>query len=222
MSFLGAVGDMMSGSGIEELLELVYATNSVGHMMSGKAFARAIRWYFFVGSCLSNILINKTVQSGGLRTYQLFGMGAQQLYKRAADVSEIKKRSANATTRLNQKLEQEKQVDRDIQNKKNRLTETSRTARLWVQYIEYVKVIKMFNFAEEIWGWESHSDATRRMLNLFATTGHYSYAKCGRMYLQQMLESPSNYPSIYKSLKRMDAIPYGDVTNTGPDFSPIW
>ena len=43
MSVLGAVGDMMSGSGIEELLELVYATNRVSHMMSGKAFARAIR-----------------------------------------------------------------------------------------------------------------------------------------------------------------------------------
>ena len=43
MSFLVAVGDMMSGSGIEELLELVYATNRVSRMMSGKAFARAIR-----------------------------------------------------------------------------------------------------------------------------------------------------------------------------------
>ena len=36
--------------------------------------------------------------------------------KRAADVSEIKKRNANATTWLNQELEQEKQVDRDIKN----------------------------------------------------------------------------------------------------------
>ena len=52
--------------------------------------------------------------------------------ERAVDLSEIKKRSANATTWLTQKLEQEKQVDRDIKNKKNRLTETSRTARLWV------------------------------------------------------------------------------------------
>ena len=43
MSFLGAVGDMMSGSDIEQLLELVYATNSVDHMMPGKAFVRAIR-----------------------------------------------------------------------------------------------------------------------------------------------------------------------------------
>ena len=32
MSFLGAVGDMMSGSGIEEILELVYATRKVGNL----------------------------------------------------------------------------------------------------------------------------------------------------------------------------------------------
>ena len=48
MSFLGAVGDMVSGSGIEELPELVCATNSVGNMMSGKAFTRAIRGHFLV------------------------------------------------------------------------------------------------------------------------------------------------------------------------------
>ena len=82
--------------------------------------------------------------------------------------------------------------------------------------------MKMFNFAEEIGDWKSHSDATRRMLNLFVTTGHYNHAKCGRMYLKQMLEFPLNYLSIYKSLKRMDTIPYGDVTDTGPDFAPIW
>ena len=98
MSFLGAVGDRMSGSGIEELLEMVYATNSVGHMMSGKAFARAIRGHFVVDSCLNNILINNNCT------------------ERAVDLTEIKKRSANATTWLNQKLEQEKQVDQDIKN----------------------------------------------------------------------------------------------------------
>ena len=61
MSFLGAVGDMMSGSGIEELLELVYAMNSIGHMLSGKAFVRVIRGHFLVDSCLKKILINKIV-----------------------------------------------------------------------------------------------------------------------------------------------------------------
>ena len=57
------------------------------------------------------------------------------------------------------------------------------------------------------------------MLNLFAATGHYNYAKCGRMYLQQMLELPSNYPSLYKSFKENG---YGEVIDTGPDFGPIW
>ena len=57
MSYLDAVGDMMSGSG--ELLELVYATNSVGHAMSGKSF---IRGQFLVDSCLNKILINKIVK----------------------------------------------------------------------------------------------------------------------------------------------------------------
>ena len=111
--------------------------------------------------------------------------------ERAVDFSEIKKRSANATAWLNQKLEQEKQT----------LTETSRTAQLSVHYMEYAKVIKMFIFAERIGDSESHLDATRRMLNLFAAADHYNYAKCGRMYLQQMLELPSNYPRLYKSFK---------------------
>ena len=78
------------------------------------------------------------------------------------------------------------------------MIEASRTAQLWVQYMEYVK---MFIFAERIGDWESHFDATRRMLNLFAATGHYNYAKCGRMYLQQMLELPSNYSSLCKSFE---------------------
>ena len=59
MSFLGSVGDMMAGSGIEDLLALVYAENSVSHVMSGKAFARALRAHFLVDSCLNNLLLDE-------------------------------------------------------------------------------------------------------------------------------------------------------------------
>ncbi|CAH3133198.1 unnamed protein product [Porites lobata] len=45
MSFLGCIGSIMSGSGIEELLECVYPSNTVGHMLSGKASQRA-QWLF--------------------------------------------------------------------------------------------------------------------------------------------------------------------------------
>ena len=135
--------DMMMGSGIEELLEPVYATNSVGHMMSGKAFARAIRGHFLDDSCLNNILIDKIVKEKnnpeGLENIDCLKWLYSNCKERAVDFSEIKKRSANATTWLNKKLEQEKQ----------RLTETSRTGQLWVQYMEYAQVIKMFILLNE-------------------------------------------------------------------------
>lgn len=43
MSFLGSIGHLMAVSGLEELLEVVYAGNTVCHMMSGKAVSRAVR-----------------------------------------------------------------------------------------------------------------------------------------------------------------------------------
>ena len=41
----------MSGSGIEELLECVYASNTVGHMLSGKAVQSAFRGHLLVKKC---------------------------------------------------------------------------------------------------------------------------------------------------------------------------
>ena len=37
MSFIGSISSMMKGSGLEEVLETVYGTNAVSHMMSGKS-----------------------------------------------------------------------------------------------------------------------------------------------------------------------------------------
>ena len=42
MSFLGSIGNIMDGSGISELLHVVYGENTVKHMMSGKAIARSM------------------------------------------------------------------------------------------------------------------------------------------------------------------------------------
>ena len=57
MSFLGSIGTLMKGTGLEDLLSEVYAENSVVHMMSGKAIARAIRAHFLVESSLMLLLL---------------------------------------------------------------------------------------------------------------------------------------------------------------------
>ena len=64
MSFLGSIGHIMAGSGLQELLELVYAQNAVGHMLSGKAISRAVRGHLLVDSALNALL---TVEAFGVR-----------------------------------------------------------------------------------------------------------------------------------------------------------
>jgi hypothetical protein len=60
MSFLGCIGHLMAESGLQEILELVYAKNAVVHMMSGKAIARAIRGHCLVDAALKALLVRDT------------------------------------------------------------------------------------------------------------------------------------------------------------------
>ena len=52
MSFLGSIGSLMNGSGLNELLETCYGPNSVDHIMSGKAVSRTLRGHFLVEAAL--------------------------------------------------------------------------------------------------------------------------------------------------------------------------
>ena len=47
----------MAGSGLQELLEVVYAGNTVPHMMTGKAVSRAVRGHMLVDAALNTILV---------------------------------------------------------------------------------------------------------------------------------------------------------------------
>ena len=59
VSFLGCMGHVMEASGLKEVLELIYAENAVTQMLSGKAYARAIRGHFLVDTALSSIVLGR-------------------------------------------------------------------------------------------------------------------------------------------------------------------
>jgi hypothetical protein len=48
MSILGAIGAVMAGSGLRELLGLIYGANTVDPMLTGNAFARAVMGHLLV------------------------------------------------------------------------------------------------------------------------------------------------------------------------------
>ena len=59
MSFLGSIGNLMSGSGLAEVLQVIFAENTVPHLMSGKAVSRAVRGHLIMDSALNALLLSK-------------------------------------------------------------------------------------------------------------------------------------------------------------------
>ena len=57
-SFIGSIGHLMSGSGLHELLETIYANNAVTLMLTGKAVQRSFRGLLLVDSALSAIIVS--------------------------------------------------------------------------------------------------------------------------------------------------------------------
>ena len=57
MSFLGSLGTLVSGSGLSHAMECCYGPNSVRHIFSGKAIARATRAHCLVESALTIMLL---------------------------------------------------------------------------------------------------------------------------------------------------------------------
>ena len=57
MNFVGSIGHLMVGRGLQELLEVIFAGNTVAHIRSGKAVARAIRGHLLLDSVLHTLLL---------------------------------------------------------------------------------------------------------------------------------------------------------------------
>ena len=187
MSFICSIGYVMSGSGLEEVLTEVYAENSVLHMVSGKAYARAVRGYILVDSTLNNMRIEEAMPALEPEHVANLKMAFQGFPKGGSAEKDCNEALAELT----------KQLD----NKKEQLKNSNRTARLWIQFLEYVDVVKLFIRAELLGDWKMHLAAIKSTVNLFALTGHFNYAKSSRMYLQQMLKLPEKHPAVHTLFK---------------------
>ena len=58
MNLLGAIGTLMDGTGLKDILEIVYGENAVIHMKSGKAVQRAFRGHLLVDQGLTRQIVS--------------------------------------------------------------------------------------------------------------------------------------------------------------------
>ena len=56
MSFLGSIGHMMRGSGLEEVMGLLFGSTTTEYVLSGEAYAKAVRAHFIVHGVLHGVL----------------------------------------------------------------------------------------------------------------------------------------------------------------------
>ena len=80
MSFLGSIGKLMAGSGLDEVFSEVYAEQTVTHMMSGKAFSRSLRAHFLVQSALISLILGALADEAAIDLSAL-----QSVYERAME-----------------------------------------------------------------------------------------------------------------------------------------
>lgn len=62
MSFTGAIGAIMAGSGLKELLTTIYAENSVDKILNGHACSRAVRAYMLTNLALASLILNNEIE----------------------------------------------------------------------------------------------------------------------------------------------------------------
>ena len=133
-------------------------------------------------------------------------LSSEQMMKLKSLFDRINENPDNALSEVNESSEL-KVIQNLLDDHKENLRTASRTARLWLQYIDYVAILKLYIRAERTGNWRLHLHAVEKMLNVFATTGHVNYARCARLYLQNMNNLHNTHPQFsngFHTVRRTD------------------
>lgn len=178
----------MAGSGIEELLGSIYAANTVGHMLTGKAIARAVRGHLLTETALCSMLLSQ-MYPGDIET------GRDPI---DTDLKDL-------VTAFDSLVEKECFTEiPQFEHFKEKLKETkielsqSRTAKLWIQHMDMIDILHQFITAERTGDWLQHLECLSAMLPYLAASGHNLYTKSIYIYLQKMSKLEETHPVVYR------------------------
>ena len=120
MRFLGCIGNLMAGSGIKELLEMIYASNAVENIFTGKAIARAVRAHLLVDAALNTLMLSKAL------TVPISGMQDTPNESAAAEDEDVASNTpSTADPRQNPDLQEARALYDELINKKKSAEEIS-------------------------------------------------------------------------------------------------
>lgn len=157
----------MAGSGIKELLSVIYAPISVDKILTGHAYGRAIRAHLLAQLALAKVILGDVdfsiAERGTVRNIMHDFIKDPPTLSTIADepvVQEI--------------CEKFKQQLLQVQKK-------GPTAKLWIQYFHMATLVKRFIQTEREGDWNGHLQSIQQMLSYFHASGHFHYAKACHM-----------------------------------------
>ena len=157
MSFLGSIRYLMSGSGLQEVLEIIYADTSVTHMLSGKAISRAMRGHLLLDTALNTLLMMNAYKIDEFNSdaeYDAISVGYKTLINCLQDgtmsVEEVC---------LSPHIEP---VQMKFESLKKSL-KNARTSKLWFQYMKQVDILRQFRKAQRTGNWLLHVEALKHL-----------------------------------------------------------
>ena len=211
MSFLGCIGHLMAASGLQELLELIYAPNAVVHMLSGKAISQAVRGHLIVDVALNTLVLahmfNMPVPGcpNAENEETDVVVGLPELHEHSTDLEEagiFYEKQMHGLVSVDQvcRSEATTRIGYALQTNKASM-KSSRTATLWMQYMDMVDILRKFIRAECTGNWDLHPQVVSEMLPYLAASGHNNYTKSALIYLiylQRMSHLQDEHPEVYQ------------------------
>lgn len=194
MSFLGSIGNIMSGSGLDDCWSVIYALESIKQMLLGHAFARSVRAHILTYTALG-IIICKNINA------------QSQLTNHIRDLFSEKEKLRNGQFWDDHKVQD---LTRLFESELTELEKRGPTAKLWVQYFKLVTLALQFIDAERRADWTAHLQSAKEMLPIFHAAGHYAYAKSAHIYLQDMDDLSSMDDLEEKQFKDAFAVSQSD------------
>jgi hypothetical protein len=191
MNLLGCIGVLMENSGLSDVLEKIYGENAVHHMLTGKAYSRALRGHLIVDSALNSLIFEGVFLDLNYSAITL--QQADDIYQQLLTGS-----ITGATVESNLFL---KNIDNIMLNIKQAMEESSKTAKLWFGYQSIMFTVRMLIQADRLGDWHLHLASLQTSLPVFAASGHFNYTKSVYLYLQNMKALEVTNPEVNKMFK---------------------
>ena len=186
MNAFGAIGTLMYGLGLAEILQVVYGENAVKHMLNGKSVQRAFRRYLLVEKCLYGMLTAEHICANSIQFCEDM---LTSLSKGDVTVQQVIE------------LDDYKALEHALKIRKHDVLTQSHTGKLWIAYLDMVKTVRMLAMADRIGLWEMHLAAVAHCLPLFAAAGHFNYVKSAYLYLQNMKDLETKNLHLFKKFQ---------------------